>query len=97
MPKVRGTEKDHSNLVTVLMIPVATVTRKGIGPLTVRLRGVKSKRRAVPWVMRILLVEKERAKVRVGRITRLRGMRRIEVPADETMTITARRRPTLAS
>ena len=97
MPKVRVVGKEISNLVTVLMISVIIVTRKGTGPQNVRLRGVKSKRRTVPWVMRILLVEKERAKVRAERVTRLRGMRRIEVPADETMTITARRRLTLAS
>ena len=97
MPKVRGTEKEISNLATVLMISVTTVIRKGIGPLNVRLRGVKSKRRTAPWVMRIFRLEKERAKVRVERITRLRGMRRIEVSADETITIMARRRLTLVS
>ena len=72
------------------MMSVIIVTRKGIGPRTVRLRGVKYKRRTAQWVMRIFQREKVRAKVRVERAIRLKSMHRIEVPADETITIMAR-------
>ena len=99
MPKVRVrvVGKEISNRGTVLMISVIIATRKAIGPQTVRHRGVKYKRRTAQWVMRIFQREKVRAKVRVKRAIRLKSMHRIEKPADETMTITARRRPTLAS